>query len=293
MEPAARPRRPAAGLDQRGRAKNEPIGDGRVDPRQVLQNGATRAEVQVADLGVAHLPGRQANCVLDARSSAWGQRASSPRHTAIGAAAIASAAGSGPTPKPSSTTRTMGRGRVGRSPGVGVSTRRAFAVSAARATMPAISSGLSEAPPTSAPSIDGSAELADVRRRDAAAIEDREGIGQAAPTQCSEHAADGVGHRGRVGAAGVPARPDRPDWLVCNHLRPPAVEFVGRAMNAPAAGRRRTPRRHRSHPGSRALRAARRCRGSAAGHPRPPGRASPRSARRSRRDLDGARCGRR
>ena len=47
--------------------------------------------------------------------------------------------------------------------------------------MPAISSGLSDAPPTSAPSIDGlGQELADVRGGDAAAVQDRD-VGGGAP----------------------------------------------------------------------------------------------------------------
>ena len=85
----------------------------------------------------------------------------------------------------------------------------------ARATIPAISSGLSDAPPTSAPSIAGlGEELGDVRGRDAAAVEDRGVIGDAPPPQRSQAVTDRVGHRGGVRARGVAPGPDRPHGLV-------------------------------------------------------------------------------
>ena len=149
----------------------------------------------------------------DARRTACGQRARSPRQVGIGAAAIASAAGSRPIPNPSRTTRTIGRGR-GRGAGHAAAPRAA-AVRPARATMPAISSGLSEAPPTSAPSIDGSARnsamLAEVTLPPYRIGRSSAGVRPAQPRQ---RRADRVGHRGRVPAARVPAGPDRPDRLV-------------------------------------------------------------------------------
>ena len=88
---------------------------------------------------------------------ACGQRASSPRQAGIGAAAIASAAGSRPDTEAVEDDEHDGSRPVrARHPAV-VAASRASAVTAARATIPAISSGLSEAPPTSAPSIEGSA----------------------------------------------------------------------------------------------------------------------------------------
>ena len=61
----------AAGLErslagrQEGRAFVEgPVGDRGVDPWQVLEHGPACSQVQVADLGVAHLPGRQTDRFL-------------------------------------------------------------------------------------------------------------------------------------------------------------------------------------------------------------------------------------
>ena len=143
--PARRGRRRAAGGPARaaarrprasaGRVEERAVRDRRVDPGQVLEHRPAGAEVQVADLGVAHLPGRQADGVLGRPEDAVRparEEAAPDRH---GAAAIASAAGSWPIPKPSRTTRTIGRGR--RAASVTRSTAaRAAAVRPARADDP-------------------------------------------------------------------------------------------------------------------------------------------------------------
>ena len=53
-----------AGREERRALEERAVGDGGVDPRQVLQDRPAGAEVQVADLGVAHLPRRQTDGVL-------------------------------------------------------------------------------------------------------------------------------------------------------------------------------------------------------------------------------------
>ena len=50
--------------EERGPLEERSVGDRGIDPRQVLEDRASRAEVQVADLGVAHLPRRQADIAL-------------------------------------------------------------------------------------------------------------------------------------------------------------------------------------------------------------------------------------
>ena len=160
VRPARRPRASAGPLEERA------VGDRGVDPRQVLEHRPAGAEVEVADLGVAHLARRQPDRVLG-RLEAGVRPAREQRRARAASARRRSRppAGSRPIPNPSRTTRTIGRGR--RSPLAVTRPGRAPARSVpARATIPAISSGLSEAPPTSAPSIDGlGQELADVRRR--------------------------------------------------------------------------------------------------------------------------------
>ena len=52
-----------AGRDERRVLGQRAVGHGRAEPHQVLRHDAPGAEVQVADLGVAHLAGRQADVV--------------------------------------------------------------------------------------------------------------------------------------------------------------------------------------------------------------------------------------
>ena len=160
-------------------------------------------------------------------------------------------------------------------------------------TMPAISSGLSDAPPTSAPSIAGSARnspmLAD---GDAAAVEDGQ-VGRAvAPSPASASAApDRVGHRRRIGARGVPAGADRPDRLVGDDQA--GGREGGRVVRRRA---RRAAGVATTSSGSTGL-ALRELLADAqdrrGGPRRPPDRACGRSARRSRRRRGGAPSGRR
>ena len=56
--------RPLARRDERGSRVERAVSDGGVDARQVLEHRATGAQVEVADLGVAHLPGGQADGIL-------------------------------------------------------------------------------------------------------------------------------------------------------------------------------------------------------------------------------------
>ena len=61
VEPALRLPRAAARIQERRPFEEGPVGDGGVDPRQVLEHRPAGADVEVADLGVAHLSGRQAD----------------------------------------------------------------------------------------------------------------------------------------------------------------------------------------------------------------------------------------
>ena len=60
----ARLLRTLAGREERRPGEERAVGDRGVDPRQVLEDRAARAEVEVADLGVAHLPLGQPHGVL-------------------------------------------------------------------------------------------------------------------------------------------------------------------------------------------------------------------------------------
>ena len=104
-----------------------------------------------------------------AASAATSRSSASP--AGMCAAAIASSAGRAPIPKPSRTDEDESGAAV--IPALS-SEPRAAAVSPARATMPAISSTFRLAPPTSAPSMSGSARNSSIAAaRDAAAVEDR------------------------------------------------------------------------------------------------------------------------
>src|SRR6185369_3957223 len=121
------------------------------------------AEVEMADLRVAHLPGRQPDRVLrrpEASVRPAIQHRPPVRHRRARDRVVGGIRADPEAVEDDEDDRAgpiLSRAcRAGRHP-TGVSASRAFAVSAARATIPAISSGLSEAPPTSAPSIAGSA----------------------------------------------------------------------------------------------------------------------------------------
>ena len=157
VEPPVVARGTPAGLEERRALVEAAVRDRGVDPREVLQHGFPRTEVEVADLRVAHLSGRQTAASSDARSTAFGQRPGARARPACrrrGSRRPPGPARSEPVehdeddgPRP----RSVPGGRQGHR-----AAPRARAVIPARATIPAISSGLSEAPPTSAPSIAGS-----------------------------------------------------------------------------------------------------------------------------------------
>ena len=225
MQPAARAcarrpwRRRSAGLTE-----ERAIRDGGVDAWQVLEDRAARADVEVAHLAVAHLPlgqpdGRtgcveQASAATSARSCRHarhrrrrdgihrrdrGRRRSHRRPR--------STTGRGRPPATEAPMRVLTRRSSAR--------RRACAVTAARATMPAISSTLRLAPPTSAPSMAGSARNSPA---EALVTLPPYSTGSAgAPIGRTERRGgrpDGVSHGRRVGAPRGPAGPDRPDRLI-------------------------------------------------------------------------------
>ena len=133
-----------------------PIGDGGVDAGQVLEHRAPGAEVQVAHLGVAHLALRQADVAFGRPQH--GMRPAGEERAPGGHGCRGDGIGRGVTadPEPIEDDKDD-RSRATRGAGGHAAARRARAVIPARATIPAISSGLSDAPPTNAPSIAGSA----------------------------------------------------------------------------------------------------------------------------------------
>ena len=200
VEPATGPRGPRR-RRRRGPAgsKNEPSAIAASIRGRSWRTGRPAPEVQVPDLRVAHLAGRQADGLLGGpeRWRAATARAGRAR-SASGPRRWRRRAGRCPMPEPVEDHEddrrgrvAVARGRVRPSP-VGVAVgARAAAVSPARATIPAISSGLSEAPPTRAPSIEGSARnsamLADGH---AAAVQDRDvRSAAAAPAEAAQRPA--------------------------------------------------------------------------------------------------------
>jgi len=182
--------RPCAQLQQDRPAEEVAGGDRLVDSRQILQDRLTGAKVEVTDLGVAHLTLGQADELLGRLQGAMRQRSRNSIQLGMWAWAMASTAGSWPMPKPSRTTKTIGRGRfepaapltaLGALMRARLGPARAFAVIAARATMPAISSGLERgaADQTAVDRMLGQ-ELADVGTRHAAAIQNRHVLRQPA-----------------------------------------------------------------------------------------------------------------
>ena len=244
VQAAVHPRLSGAGRDERRPRRERPVGDRRVDPRQILEDRPPGAEVQVADLGVAHLTGRQADCVLGcaqcrvrplAEERTPGRQRG--RRDGIGRGICAD---SEPVEDDEDDRTRPGRGcghiERGRGDGGGrradgdllrretrrsighATPSRAAAVRPARATIPAISSGLSEAPPTSAPSMVGSAKNSPMFA-EVTLPPYRTGTASAEflPADPCEDTPDRDGHRGGVGAARIPAGPDRPDRLVGDH----------------------------------------------------------------------------
>ena len=162
VESAAGSGRPIGGLEQRGPPEERAVVKRGVDALEVRKHRPAGAEVEVTDLGVSHLAGRQAHGAFgrpEPRVRPRCEEAPPDRQVRV-RDRVARRVGpdaeavedheddrTGPAARPSD--------RVPRHD-AGVAACRARAVRPARATIPDISSGLSEAPPTSAPSIDGS-----------------------------------------------------------------------------------------------------------------------------------------
>jgi hypothetical protein len=70
-----------------GRSFNVAIGDRRINAGQVLHHETAGANVEMPDLGIAHLPLREADIV--ARSSQQGVRAGRPQMVEVGGARLA------------------------------------------------------------------------------------------------------------------------------------------------------------------------------------------------------------
>src|SRR5436190_13950478 len=160
VERPAALRCPPGRIQQRRALEERAVGDGGIDPRQVLEDRAPGTEIEVAHLGIAHLAPRQPDGSFRRAERGVGprrQQAAPDRHPrrrdrvrpAISpdSEAVEDDEHDGPR-----TPRALRRRRHD----AAICDSLARAVTAARATIPAISSGLSEAPPTSAPSIAGS-----------------------------------------------------------------------------------------------------------------------------------------
>ena len=130
------------------------IGDRGVDPGEVLEHRPARPEVQVTHLGVAHLAGGQADGVLrrpQRRVRPARDELTPARHRG-GGDGVLRRVRADPEPVEDHENDGPRSGALGHE-----ASPRAAAVRPARATIPAISSGFSEAPPMSAPSTPGSA----------------------------------------------------------------------------------------------------------------------------------------
>ena len=109
VPPPSTARRQAA--SRAGRSKNEPSAIAASMRGRSCRTGRPAPRLRCPTSELPIWPGGRPTSPSEAPSVEWGQRASSPRHVGMGAAAIASAAGSRPMPNPSRTTRTIGRGR--------------------------------------------------------------------------------------------------------------------------------------------------------------------------------------
>ena len=161
---ATRLARSIAGCPQGRTFEERAVLDRGVDPGQVLEHGAAGAQVQMPDLRVAHLSGRQANRLPGRREH--GVRPSSeqptPRRHVRGHNGIDRGVPADPEaveydeddgPRPRDLLASFRGGHLDAASRNAPPPRLARAVTPALPTMPAISSGLSEAPPTSAPSM--------------------------------------------------------------------------------------------------------------------------------------------
>ena len=156
-QPSGRCLRPITGPEEGGAFVERAVGDRGIDPREILEDRPSGAEVQVANLGVAHLARRQADGFGRGPERAMGPARKEAAPGGHGGGRDRVGGRITPDAEPVEDHEDDGT-RAGRHQVDGpAGAPRAAAVMPARATMPAISSGLSEAPPTSAPSIEGSA----------------------------------------------------------------------------------------------------------------------------------------
>jgi len=152
--------RPVAGGDEGRPFEERPVGNRGVDAWQVLQHRPSGSDVEVTDLRVAHLAGRQSDGLAGGLQD--GVRPTRHEATPDRRRGGADRIRVGPPADPEAVDddeddrSRPSRCRHARRQARAAAARPA-AVMPARATMPAISSGFSDAPPTSAPSIDGSA----------------------------------------------------------------------------------------------------------------------------------------
>ena len=252
------------------------VGDRLVDAREVLLDDGARAEVEVADLAVAHLPVGQADrAAARVELSCAG---SAPRGRRTPACSASETALPGPAARAPSR-----RGRRGPPTGARPRLRPAR-----RPTIAAKVSGSSEAPPTSAPSTSGQREqLGGVLR---ASPSRRRGRGRARPRTCARSPTSArtnpIASCACSGVATLPCRSprsarrrsssfasrssDRPCERLLDLMAQPAL-----GVAAPRAPPRSPPRT-----------------GSGAARPRAPPGPSAAAPGRSRRSTGGARSGR-
>ena len=205
---AAGPAARAHGSHEHRAREERAVRDGGVDARQVLEDRPAGAEVQVADLAVAHLARPAAR--RRPGGLQHGVRPLAPagaRQVGIRAAAIASRGGIVPDAEAveddqddRSRPAHAPPGRPRRSPSRGAA--RPPAVSPARATMPAISSTFRRRHRRARRRSSGSARNSPMcRGRDAAAVQDRQVVGgRCASPARARHVPDRVGHGRRVAA---------------------------------------------------------------------------------------------
>ena len=159
------------------------VGDRGVDARQVLEDRPSRPEVEVADLGVAHLARRQADSALrgaERRVRPACEQAAPGGHRGGGDRVGGRVAADAEPVEDDEDDRARPAGRGGGH----AAARRARAVSAGAGHDPRHLVGLQRGAADER-AVDGGLgeELPDVRGRDAAAVQDRGGIRAAAPSR--------------------------------------------------------------------------------------------------------------
>ena len=258
----ARARRRRTRAQRRGFCASVPSRDGVVDARQVLAHDRARAEVQVTDLGVAHLPlGQPDGAPAGGQRACAGRLAHSSSKTGVRASETAlPGPGLGARPQPSSTTRQAhGTGRRRRGP---AGERSSPASVAARRCQPRsrrTDVGLQRgAADERAVDVGQRQQLGGVLGLDRAAVEDRARARRPAPARSATSARMkrdrllrllGASRRGRCRSPRSARRrsPPRPSALVGD-----AAEVLAGPGGAACARcrRRRAPPRSRPRTGS-------------------------------------------